>query len=280
MPESEPATEGRRPFTESEMIAGVSWDALFGFFAGLVLATVTTPVGVSGAVFLLPIQLTLLGVPSPAVTPTNLLFNVVSVPGALVRYGRDAVKGVGLTRRLVTATVPAVVVGAVLRVYLLPGGRTFRLIIALFLLPLGLWLLSTSRHGAERPARIRPVLVTVMAAAAGVVGGIYGIGGGSLLAPALVAGGYPVAEVAPAALASTFVTSCAGALAFVVLDATGKSSAGPDWIIGLACGVGGVIGGYLGAALQPRLPRRALRRLLGFAAAGLAIAYFIVAARA
>jgi uncharacterized membrane protein YfcA len=262
------------------MIADVSWNALFGFFAGLVLATVTTPVGVSGAVFLLPIQLTLLGVPSPAVTPTNLLFNVVSVPGALIRYGRDAANGLGLTRRLVTAAVPAVVVGAVLRVYLLPGGRVFRLVVALFLLPVGLWLLSASRSASEHQSRIRPVLATVMAATAGVVGGIYGIGGGSLLAPALVAGGYPVAEVAPAALASTFVTSCAGAVAFVVLDAAGKPSAGPDWTIGIACGAGGVIGGYLGAALQPRLPRQALRRLLGVAATGLAVAYFIVAARA
>jgi len=39
----------------------------------LLVAVVTAPVGVSGAVFLLPVQLDLLRVPSPAVTPTNLL---------------------------------------------------------------------------------------------------------------------------------------------------------------------------------------------------------------
>ena len=53
--------------------------------AGLLVAVLTAPVGVSGAVFLLPIQLDLLRVPSPAVTPTNLLFNVVATPSALVR---------------------------------------------------------------------------------------------------------------------------------------------------------------------------------------------------
>jgi uncharacterized membrane protein YfcA len=47
---------------------------------------VTAPVGVSGAVFLLPIQLTVLQVPSPAVTPTTLLFNIVAIPGALARF--------------------------------------------------------------------------------------------------------------------------------------------------------------------------------------------------
>jgi uncharacterized protein len=38
-------------------------------------------------------------------------------------------------------------------------------------------------------------------------GGIYGIGGGSLLAPVLVACGYRVAEVAAAALLAKIVTS-------------------------------------------------------------------------
>jgi uncharacterized membrane protein YfcA len=61
---------------------------LVGFVAGLVISSITAPVGVSGAVFLLPIQLSVLGVASPAVTPTNLLFNVVATPGALLRYWR------------------------------------------------------------------------------------------------------------------------------------------------------------------------------------------------
>jgi len=56
--------------------------ALLALGAGLLVAILTAPVGVSGAVFLLPIQLDLLRVPSPAVTPTNLLFNVVATPGA------------------------------------------------------------------------------------------------------------------------------------------------------------------------------------------------------
>jgi uncharacterized membrane protein YfcA len=53
------------------------------------VALVTTPAGVSGAVLLLPIQLSVLHVPSPAVTPTNLLFNVAAVPGGLLRFWRE-----------------------------------------------------------------------------------------------------------------------------------------------------------------------------------------------
>ena len=62
----------------------VDWQRdLLGLLAGIVLAAVTTPVGVSGAVFLLPFQLSVLHVPSPRITPTNLLYNVISGPGGI-----------------------------------------------------------------------------------------------------------------------------------------------------------------------------------------------------
>ena len=73
----------------------------------------------------------------------------------------------------------------------------------------------------------------------------------------------PVTRVAPAALASTFTTSVTGAAAFALLSLTDSGDIAPDWYLGLACGIGGLIGGYLGAHLQPRLPETALRLLLG-----------------
>jgi len=39
------------------------WQALLGFGAGLLISVVTTPVGVSGAVFLLPVQLSVFRCP-------------------------------------------------------------------------------------------------------------------------------------------------------------------------------------------------------------------------
>ena len=83
-----------------------------------------------------------------------------------------------------------------------------------------------------------------MSFAVGVLGGVYGIGGGSILAPILVGRGMRVADVAPAALASTFVTSVAGAIAFAVIALGADGSIAPDWTIGLAAGLGGLAGGY------------------------------------
>jgi uncharacterized membrane protein YfcA len=251
------------------------WVAAGRLAAGLLISIVTAPVGVSGAVFLLPVQLSIFGVPNPSVTPTNLLFNVVAGPGALWRHSRTGALRGPLTRRLVAGTLPGVVTGAVVRVFALPGPSVFRLLIAALLLPLGLWLCTRTlrpvrKRGCAEPS---PRTVTGLALAVGVVGGIYGIGGGSLLGPILVGRGTPVSRVAPAALASTFTTSLVGAATYALLSLTSSAEVAPDWRLGLACGTGGLIGGYLGARLQPHLPETALRLLLGILAAALGALY-------
>lgn len=113
------------------------------------------------------------------------------------------------------------------------------------------------------------------ALAVGVVGGIYGIGGGSLLGPILVGRGVPVATVAPAALASTSVTSIVGAVTYALLSLTATGDIAPDWLLGLACGAGGLVGGYLGARFQPYLPETTLRLLLGALAASVGALYAV-----
>ena len=115
--------------------------ALEAFLIGLTVAAATTPAGVSGAVLLLPIQVSVLDVPSPAVTPTNLLYNVVATPGALWRYWQLGQLRGSLPARLIAGTLPGVVIGAVLRVEVLSGPKTFLLVVAAVLAPLGVFLL-------------------------------------------------------------------------------------------------------------------------------------------
>ncbi|SBT93008.1 hypothetical protein GA0115233_105531 [Streptomyces sp. DI166] len=257
----------------------VNWAT--GLAAGLLIAVVTAPVGVSGAVFLLPVQLSVLGVPSPAVTPTNLLYNVVAGPGALLRYGRAGLLRGSLTRRLVAGTLPGVLIGAVIRVFALPGATVFRVLVAALLMPLGAWLVLRTLRPAERTSGTEPSprALSSLALAVGVVGGIYGIGGGSILGPILVGRGMPVTKVAPAALAATFVTSVAGATAFALLSLAESGTVAPDWGLGIACGLGGLIGGYLGARLQPRVPETALRLLLGSLALAVGALYAVQSVR-
>ncbi|MEI5011101.1 sulfite exporter TauE/SafE family protein [Streptomyces sp. PmtA] len=257
----------------------MQWElAVAGLAVGMLIAVLTAPVGVSGAVFLLPVQLSVFAVPNPAVTPTNLLYNVVAGPGALLRYRRDGALRGPLVRLLVLGTLPGVVIGAVVRVFVLPGPHVFRLLVALLMLPLGLWLVvRTLRPASPRTGRggLSPRTVAGLALAVGIVGGVYGIGGGSILGPVLVGRGVPVTDVAPAALASTFATSVVGASTYALLSLTQAGSIAPDWFLGLACGLGGLVGGYMGARLQPRLSETFLRLLLGTLATTLGALYAV-----
>jgi Sulfite exporter TauE/SafE len=76
-------------------------------------------------------------------------------------------------------------------------------------------------------------------------------------------------SAAPATLASTLVTSIVGVLTFIILSAHHQGPIAPDWGIGIALGVGGLVGGYLGALAQPHLPERIIRRILGLLVAAI-----------
>src|SRR4051795_6220907 len=102
------------------MLSG-PWVYLVALAAAFVTAAVASPAGISGAVLLLPFQVSVLGVPSPAVTPTNLLYNVVGTPGGLLGYRPAGALHGTLARLLLAGTLPGVVVGAVIRVELLSG---------------------------------------------------------------------------------------------------------------------------------------------------------------
>jgi uncharacterized membrane protein YfcA len=252
-------------------------DALLGAAIAFLLAAISAPVGVSGAVFLVPVQVSLLHTPNPALTPTNLLYNLIAIPGALARYRRQGHLAGPLLRLLVLGTLPGVVAGAVIRVEWLSGPEAFLGVIAAVLAPLGVWLLLGQPAPARDPDREHRRLILVLAVLVGTVGGIYGIGGGSILGPILVGLGFTVAEVAPAALAATFLTSLAGVGTFALLSIDAGGSIAPDWVVGIALGLGGLGGSYLGASVQQRIPEAMLRRGLGLLALLLGLRYAVIA---
>jgi uncharacterized protein len=256
---------------------GAGWTEAAALAAAFAMAVLATPAGVSGAVLLLPFQVSVLGTPSPAVTPTNLLYNVVATPGALYRYWRQGQTGGRLALALIAGTLPGVIAGSVIRVDLLPSAHVFDLVVAAVLLPLGTWLSLTSpirADGEVRPARaVPPPVLIPLAAVVGCVGGIYGIGGGSILAPILIGTGRPPKEVAPAALASTFVTSVAGVATFMILSIHHHGPVSPDWPTGIALGVGGLAGAYSGARIQRHLPDTMIRRVVGVLVVAIGVRY-------
>jgi uncharacterized membrane protein YfcA len=100
--------------------------------------------------------------------------------------------------------------------------------------------------------------------AVGIVGGIYGIGGGAIIAPFFVSFfRLPVYTVAGAALMGTFVTSVAGVGFYqAIAPLYPGMSVAPDWILGILFGIGGMAGMYLGARVQKYVPAKAIKWML------------------
>ena len=111
----------------------------------------------------------------------------------------------------------------------------------------------------------------------GVVGGIYGIGGGAIIAPFFVTFfGLPVYTVAGAALMGTFVTSVAGVVFYQAIAPFHPSvSIAPDWLLGVLFGLGGMAGMYLGARCQKYVPAKAIKWMLAGIIVSTALKYVI-----
>lgn len=292
-------------------ISGVEVNPLLPLVVAFAVSALTAPAGVSGAFLLLPFQVSVLGFTSPAVSPTNLVYNILATPGGVYRYVREGRVVWPLAWAVILGTLPGVFVGAVLRVTVLSDPDAFEVFVGLVLLYFGARLLygvvrlggspgSAAGTAAGATAGVRtldasvrrveyeyggkayvfgPRGVFALSLGVGVIGGIYSIGGGSIIAPFLVTVfGLPVYTVAGATLIGTFVTSVAGVAFYELLAATGlgaNTAIAPDWLLGLTLGIGGLAGTYAGARLQRYLPERLIRGVLGTLVISLALRYIL-----
>ena len=70
-------------------VSGVEISPLIPLMVAFVVSFFTSMGGVSGAFLLLPFQISILGFTSPAVSPTNLVYNIVAIPSGVYRYIRE-----------------------------------------------------------------------------------------------------------------------------------------------------------------------------------------------
>jgi uncharacterized membrane protein YfcA len=122
--------------------------------------------------------------------------------------------------------------------------------------------------------------ILALAFTVGIVGGIYGIGGGAIIAPFFVTFfNLPIYTVAGAALMGTFVTSVAGVAFYqAIAPYYPNMSVAPDWLLGVLFGLGGMAGMYLGARCQKYVPASAIKWMLAgiivFTATKYVVAFF------
>jgi len=112
--------------------------------------------------------------------------------------------------------------------------------------------------------RINTAGIMALSFFVGIIGGVYGIGGGAIIAPFFISFfKLPVYTVAGAALMGTFVTSAAGVLFYQLIAPYYPDMAvAPDWALGCLFGIGGFGGMYCGARLQKFVSARIIKWIL------------------
>lgn len=268
-------------------VAGITVPFWLPPLVAFVISFFTSMVGVSGSFLLLPFQMSVLGYVSPSVSATNLVFNLVAIPGGIWHYARIKRMDWPLAGTIAIGTLPGLLVGWWLRVHWLLDARTFKLFVGVILIGLAIRLLGnksnppTSELGVSVYGDGRSMMpIALIALVIGVIGGAYGIGGGSIMAPVLIAVfSLPVYEVAGAALLGTFVTSVVGVVLYQFLPAPPGINTRPDWALGILFGLGGVMGMYVGARTQKNFSHRALELgisiVLVLVAGGYAVEYVL-----
>ena len=278
-------------------VAGIDLNPLIPPITAFVISFFTSMAGVSGAFLLLPIQVSLLGFTTPAVSATNHLFNITAIPSGIYRFIREDRMIWPLTWLVITGTLPGVIAGAIIRIKLLPDPQSFKIFAGLVLLYIGVKLTrdllgknpKQSPATATKPNTPFPTVSQIkltrknisyrfndqqyqastpgifcLSLIVGLVGGVYGIGGGAIIAPFFVTiYRLPIHTVAGATLMGTFTTSAAGVLLFQILDTYfDMGSVAPDYLLGFLFGVGGAAGIYCGARMQRYFPARLIKTIL------------------
>jgi uncharacterized membrane protein YfcA len=248
--------------------------------------------GISGAFLLLPFQMSVLGFISPSVTATNFLFNVTGTPGGVYRYAKECRFVWPVAILIVAGIIPGVLVGYYLRITYLPDPKTFKFFVGCVLLLIAFKLLkeafngkaSTTPESCTLTDRVDEASIEMkttrfnfkgatysfetakllgLALVVGIIGGVYGIGGGAIIAPFLITVfRLPVYAIAGAVLLGTFVSSLAGVTFYSLIPINGAVAA-PDWLLGILFGAGGLAGMYLGARVQKYAPERWIKLMLG-----------------
>lgn len=283
-------------------VSGVEVFPLWPCASAFAISLFCSMSGISGAFLLLPYQITILGYIAPGVSATNQIFNILACPAGVWRYAREGRLLLPLALFIAAGTLPGVFIGAILRMTALASARNFMFFVALVLLYLGIRMLfqkgkkSLSTSGTCRVITVslrgfsftfgnqtysvNGFGLTVLSFLVGIIGGTYGIGGGAIMVPFLVAFfGLPIYAIAGASLFATFLTSIAGVGFYSFLAWFWQYPwAAPDWSLGLLFGLGGIGGMYCGAALQKYVPAALLRFLLLVIIFFMATSYILKAA--
>ena len=290
-------------------VSCVTTNILIPPIVAFIVSFFTSMGGVSGAFLLLPFQVSFLNYTSPGVSGTNHLFNVIAIPSGVYRYQKEKRIPWPLAWVIIVGTVPGIIIGYYLRITILLETKSFKFFVGLVLLYIGIRLFldlfkkkkSQLQKKFDQKLTKDAVVKTIsfslnkteyefwgerfsfstigaffIAFIIGIIGGAYGIGGGSIMAPFLVTFfKLPVHSIAGACLMGTATASVFGVIYYAILPSPSGIQTTPDWLLGLLFGIGGAFGIYLGARVQKHVSQKYIKFILSIIIVYIALRYII-----
>ncbi len=225
----------------------------YGLYFGLtlVLSTLFAMGGVGSAIALVP-SFSMLGLAIDVAKALGLFVNMASTVTASVMNFRRGVLDIGFALPLVLTVLVATPIGAWSSHYV-PIATIRWLLIAFLVAAAFLLLFSRRTVLVARPARWP---LYVIGGSVGIISGMLGVGGGTLMMPALILLGY---DAKKAARAISFVIPFSSAGAFL----TYLTFTTINWLLLAVVAVAAIFGGYLGGRIMHnRLEAAQVKKLI------------------
>jgi len=226
--------------------------------AGLAIGTVASMIGVGGGVFLVPLlALSGLVATTQEAVGTSIAGVIFTSLSSSLAYWRRKVIRVRLGLAIIPGALGGAWLGALLSRRISSGWLAVAF--GLFLLyPAGVMIMGKQPKELFSRGRGKgapPAIGTLVGLAAGLASGLLGLGGGTVMVPALMlALGLDIRE---AVATSLFVMVPSAALATSQHALVGNT----HWELAIPLIIGIVAGAQLGPALAGRLPKNRLRQL-------------------
>ena len=224
------------------------WFIPLGFAAGVL----GSMLGLGGGIIVVPV-LTFLGF-SPTTAASNSLFAALSNSiASTISYSRQKRIAFSLGLKLGLLSVPGTVLGAIISTDVTPG--IFKILFGLILIASAAYLFLRKKIRDKEKILSLQMMFFVIGASffAGIVSAFFGIGGGIIFVPLMVAGiGMTMKRAAPTSQLILLFSSLSGIITHSLLGH-------PDFIQAGFLAIGSFMGGIIGARLSVDIKERYLQ---------------------
>ncbi len=240
------------------------WLIPLGFAAGLLGSII----GLGGGIIIVPV-LTFFGF-SPALAASNSIFAVFSnAIASSISYAKQRRIEYSIGLKLGLLSIPGTIVGAFVSSEITPS--IFKILFALILISASIYIFSKRKLEQKNYNISKQIMILAIGASffAGIISGLFGVGGGIIFVPLMVvAMGLSMKNAAPT---SQFILLFASASALVTHTILGH----PDFYQALLLAIGAFVGGLVGARLSLEIKENSLKILISIVMIAVAVKLFI-----